>query len=300
MDNMLPLWSEDIAFPPRDAMAFPQGAVDIMVHRAGSDEYGFLHDAAIVSHRGALFAAWYNCPDKEIEGRSLIRGRRSSDGGRTWSDPYIIASDHEHRGVFYVPVTFLSFQNELYAFVCNMVGHDLVTCCEVFMPSSHGDGQWVSGGFITGPFLPNCAPLRLVNGDFLMAGRMAERPGAKPTIPAVAISNGDRVTSPWTVVPILSPGKCGPEIDLPYPETTVLADGGELTAIIRNDHGNALVCVSGDCGNTWAGPFQQNLPIGASKIYAGILSTGQRYLVCNTPTQAYRDLLVLAASAPGQ
>jgi len=38
--------------------------------------------------------------------------------------------------------------------------------------------------------------------------------------------------------------------------------------------------------------------MGAAKMYGGILSTGQRYVIANMPTSGYRDLLVVAASHP--
>jgi hypothetical protein len=298
MDNTYPLWTESTPFPSRELMVVPQGAVDVMVHRAGEDQYGFLHDTAIVSHTGVLFAAWYNCPEKEIAGESLIRGRRSVDGGLTWSEPEVIAADRDNRGVYYVPAVFLSHQGTLYAFVSNMAGHDLVTRCEVFV-LDEGRGRWETGGFVAGPFLPNCAPVPMADGNFVMAGRMARRPGEHPRIPAVAISAGVGLTATWTVIPVVSPGTCRYEVDLPYPETTVIVNGTDATAIVRNDRGNALVFLSRDYCRTWSGPFQHNLPIGASKVYAGTLSTGQRYMISNTPTRGYRDLLTIAVTKAG-
>ena len=54
-------------------------------------EYGFLHDCAVISFKGTLFAAWYNCPEGEMVGKSVIRGRRSEDGGKTWSEIFTLA-----------------------------------------------------------------------------------------------------------------------------------------------------------------------------------------------------------------
>jgi hypothetical protein len=56
-------------------MDFHPDAMDMMVHRAGGHRYGFLQDTAIVAHGGGLLTAWYNCPEHEIAGVSLIRGR---------------------------------------------------------------------------------------------------------------------------------------------------------------------------------------------------------------------------------
>jgi hypothetical protein len=77
------LWDENVPFPRREDLCFPEGATDIMVQRSGSDNYDFLHDTAIVDHKGTLLAAWYNCPKGEMIGESVIRGRRSQDAGKT-------------------------------------------------------------------------------------------------------------------------------------------------------------------------------------------------------------------------
>ena len=116
-----PLWEDNLPFPAQEKIPFPAGVVDNMIHRAGSDNYSFLHDAAIVEHKNVLYAAWYNCPSGEMEGMSLIRGRRSTDHGLTWSGTEVIASDKKKRGNMYVPVTFFSWQGVLYAFISNII-----------------------------------------------------------------------------------------------------------------------------------------------------------------------------------
>jgi len=293
------LWDKTLPFPTRQQLTYPADAVDVVVHRAGADGYDFLHDAAIVQHKGFLLAAWYNCPRGEMVGESMIRGRRSRDGGRTWSGLEVIAADVKKQGVLYVPVAFLSHGGRLYAFVTNMRGGpDRVERCEVFVLDEQTD-RWVSRGFIAGPFLPNCAPQRLRDGYFLMAGRMAERPGELPTIPAVAISRGEQLTEPWHVVRLLPSGRLPDGRLLPIPETTAIVDGAEVLAVVRREKANTLLFRSRDLGRSWSAPEEHNFPMAWSKVYAGRLSTGQRYVLCNVPCQASRDLLVIAVSRPG-
>ena len=62
----------------------------------------------------------------------------------------------------------------------------------------------------------------------------------------------------------------------------------------------ALEHFSHDNGRTWSDPCEHNFPMASSKIYAGLLSTGQRYLLCNLPASRRRDLLVVAVSRPGE
>jgi hypothetical protein len=299
-DDRYALWHNDIPFPSRDEMSFLDGARDTMVHRAGSDGYDFLHDAAIVAHDGALHAAWYNCPQGEIVGEALIRGRTSRDNGQTWSDVEVIAADRDKSGTFYVPVQLLSYQGRLYAFVANMVGHDLVTRCEVFVRDDlDGEATWESCGPIADAFLPNCAPVHMDDGSFIMAGRVATTPGTKPLIPAVAISSGSDVTGAWEIVRLLPRGMLPDGAQMPYPETTVIVEHNKVSAVVRNDLGNALIFFSDDYGRTWSPPSEQSFPIGAAKICAGKLSTSQRYLISNTRTDEYRDLLTIAVTRPG-
>lgn len=294
------LWKPGLPLPSRDSMTYPTGAVHGVVHRAGADGSNFLHDAAIVRHKDFLLAAWYNCPQGEMVGQSLIRGKRSRNEGRIWSAIEVIAADTQRRGILYVPVAFLSHGGTLYAFVTNMQGGpDLVHCCEVFA-LDESSGRWNSRGQMAGPFLPNCAPLKMADGNFLMAGRMADRPGQKPTIPAAAISRGERVAEPWTLVRLLPTGRLPDGRLIPCPETTAIVEEAKVTALVRRESGNSLVFESGDYGRTWSGPKEHNLPMAGSKIWAGTLSTGQRYAVYNAPTGAYRDLLVIAVSRPGE
>lgn len=294
------LWDEGVPFPRREDLSFPQGATDVMVHRSGADGYDFLHDAAIAQHKGTLFAAWYNCPQGEMVGESLIRGRRSQDGGRTWSGVEVIARDRKKQGIMYVPVAMLSHRGTLYAFVTNMKGGpDLVHACEAFVLDEKANA-WTSRGFIAGPFLPNCAPQRLADGNFIMAGRMADKPGRTPTIPAVAISRGENLTEPWSLVRLLPTGTLANGQLIPLPETTVLVNGRDITSLVRREKANSLAFFSHDHGRTWSGPCEHNFPIASSKIYSGTLSTGQHYLLCNLPSSRGRDLLVIAVGRPGQ
>jgi hypothetical protein len=294
------LWDKTLPLPTRQQLTYPVGAVDVVVHRATGDGYDFLHDAAIVQHKGFLLAAWYNCPRGEMIGAAVIRGRRSCDGGRTWSGLEVIAADVKKQGILYVPVAFLSHGGRLYAFVTNMRGGpDRVERCELFVLDEPAD-RWESRGFIAGPYLPNGAPQRLPDGCFLMAGRVAERPGELPTIPAVAISRGQRLAEPWRVVRLLPTGRLPDGRRLPIPETTAIVDHAEVLAVVRREKANTLLFRSRDGGRTWSAPQEHNFPMAWSKVYAGLLSSGQRYVLCNVPCQASRDLLVIAVSRPGE
>ena len=46
-----------------------------------TDEFGFLHEAAIIGFKGVLYASWYNCVKTELQGSTPIRGAKSFDSG---------------------------------------------------------------------------------------------------------------------------------------------------------------------------------------------------------------------------
>ena len=69
-----------------------------------SEEFGFLHEAAIIKYHGALFAAWYNCQRLELNGRTPIRFTRSFDDGRTWSEVKTVVEDPEGKILYCPPV----------------------------------------------------------------------------------------------------------------------------------------------------------------------------------------------------
>ncbi len=67
------------------------------------DEYQFLHEAAAIEFHGTVFAARYNNREKELQGETVIRGRHSADGGKTWSDAELIAKDPEGKRCIVLP-----------------------------------------------------------------------------------------------------------------------------------------------------------------------------------------------------
>ena len=188
-----------------------------------------------------------------------------------------IASDRSGDGTYYVPAQLLSHGGVLYAFVGKMKGgHDLITSCAVYV-LDETTNRWQPRGEIADLFLPNCQPVKMADGNWIMAGRAASRFGVKPVIPAVAISQGDDLTGRWNVVPLqaeMTPAHC--------PETTVWAEGRKLLALTRNNTGAApFVYASQDYGRTWNVVGQHHFTASSAKLYAGHLSTGERYVVFN-------------------
>ena len=96
----------------------------------------------------------------------------------------------------------------------------------------------------------------------------------------------------------MTPEKC--------PETTVWVDGRSVVALTRNDTSAVpFVYASQDHGRTWTAVEQHPLRASAVKLYAGHLSTGDRYVVSNLPADGdkgfrSRETLVIQVSRPGE
>lgn len=268
--------------------------VDVRIVQRADAEFPFLHDTMVVPLAGRLLLAWYHCSEDEIQGRTVIRGRWSSDGGESWSEPELIAEDPSGR-LHMVPVTFSEYGGEIWAYVTEMTGHDRPTgyrCVRY-----HG-GAWETVCRRDDLVLFNTLPQTLGNGEWIVGGRAAYAPGAHPEIPVVAVS---RPQSPadWRVVRLPGPWDRG-TFPLRYPETALWADGNRISAFVRNDAGPAQVYESEDFGRTWSGPTDCGFPIAPAKLCAGSLPDGRRYLIFNARTDANdRSHLVMAIRRRG-
>ena len=296
MSHVIDLWSGEKPLDIRNLPDHPAAEAGIVQHP--DEEYRFLHDCMLANRHGKLYLSWYNCPVHEMADRSVIRGRISSDCGNTWSDPVTLAEDPAN-AVIYVPPAFgiCPADDQLYLLVTRMTGPDVVQDLEIFRLNEQ-ENIWHSVRVIQKPFLPNTPVYRMINGKLITAGRVAAQSGMMPEIPAVAISDDGKIDTEWRIVPIHDRIKA-PEGENYLPETCIIPDGEHITAFVRHDNRYPLIYESHDCGETWSGPQVHNIPVGNSKIFAGILSDQRRYMICNLAGQN-RDTLALLLSKPGE
>lgn len=263
------------------------------------DGYRFLHGVALAWHKGKLYASFGHNKGGENTDTEEARFCTSDDDGKTWSDVATMDVGDEP-GIGVSHGVFHSHDGRLWAFHGAYSGtmQNVHTRAYVLDESS---GQWQGRGtVIKGGFWPLQQPVRMGDGNWIMAGISARGDaaagGRHPA--AVAISRGDDVTK-WDLVVI----PAGKGVGKMWGESGVIVAGKHITNIARyGDHAQALVATSGDFGRAWTPSLPSNLPMATSKPCTGMLSTGQQYLICSTSADGgkRRAPLTIAVSKPGE
>ncbi len=253
------------------------------VHDPGEEFGTFLHEAAIMEFEGVLYASWYNCRENELVGYTPIVGRRSYDGGETWTCPEIIADDPCGR-ILYCPPVYGICDGKLYMLINQMVSADHMHALDLYVLNQQTDRFELLWSRPI-PFKLNTNVVRLPNGKLILPGRIAELDGF-PNTPAVMISDSGKIDAQWRVVKVAPNGDLADGSRLVHPETTLLCCDDVLYLFNRNDQRKVpLVYVSRDFGESWSEAMTHDIPYRSTKIYSGTLSDGRFYLIANIDCQ---------------
>lgn len=292
--DAIEMWDNHVIYPVFNQIPYLDTVTHTMVHTAVGDTYLFLHGAAITHYKGTMYSSWANSPVDENSRQETLRGSVSRDGGLTWSQAETLAPALDH-GVCASHGSYLSHESGLWLFFARFgqgTGSRFPGLQMEALWLDEASGRWVPKGIVADNFWPYEEPKRMPDGNWIMGGQDRDDQAV------VAMTRGGN-PGQWDVIrlPISEQWTTQKGRNLIFAETTVIADEDGLTAIIRNSNGpHALVSHSGDGGRTWTDAEAGNFPMVDSKAYAGVLSTGQRYLISNTGT---RDTLTIAVGRSG-
>lgn len=260
------------------------------------DGYRFLHGVALAFHGERLYASFGHNRGGENTDTEEARFCVSEDKGQTWSEVRTIDSGEGPVGVSHG--AFLSHKGRLWAFMGAYTGTMEGIHTRAYRLAEETGGWESLGTVIGGGFWPMQEPVRMDDGNWIMAGIAAGVYDEKQTHPAaVAISHGEDFEK-WDLVPI------PPASGLPmWGESTVIVEGRRVTCLSRYGlEARALVAESDDFGRSWTTMRPSDLPLATSKPIAGLLSNGQRYLIGSTSADGgkRRAPLTIAVSRPGE
>ena len=258
------------------------------------DGYGFLHGVALAWHKGKLYASFGHNKGSENtlteEGRYCV----SEDGGKTWSKVRTIDVGTEDDDLAVSHGVFLSRGQTLWAFLGSFHGTRQGVHTRAYTLDEES-GHWQpQGTVVKDGFWPMTEPVKMGDGNWIMPGFIVGQ--GHPA--AVAISAGEDLRN-WKTVNISR----GAGVTNMWGESSIFVDGPKVTNIARyGGKARALAATSKDYGQTWTSSVESNLPMATSKPCAGVLSNGQRYLICSTTSDGAgrRSPLTIALSGPGE
>lgn len=294
------LWESTVPLPEAAALPFVQGVEFQVIKKwdKSVDGYTFLHGVGLAWHKDKLYASFGHNKGSENTVSEEAHYRVSEDRGKSWGPLCKIdAGDEEDLAVSHG--VFLSHEGRLWAFQGSYYGrmNDIHTRAYQLDETTN---QWQKLGVVLKDgFWPMNPPVKMTDGNWIMAGFAAGPYSGNHVFPAaVAISHGDDFTK-WDFIQI----PVAEGIKRMWGESSIIANGKTVYNIARyGGDAVALVAVSNDFGRTWSPSSVSNLPMATSKPASGVLSTGQRFLVCNTAKNngGKRNPLTIALSKPGE
>ena len=295
-----PIWKSGVALAKAEELPEIRN-VDFHVIKKwdkNSDGYTFLHGVALEQHKGKLYASFGHNKGAENTVSEEAQYRVSEDGGRTWGALKVIDAGGEpdlavSHGVFLV------HQGALWAFQGAYYGKMKRIHTRAYRLNQKTSKWEKHGVVVKDGFWPMNQPEKMADGNWIMPG-FAAGPYSNKGIfhAAVAISHGNNLTK-WDFVKI----PVAKNVKAMWGESAIFVDGKTIFNIARyGANPMALVAKSEDFGRNWSPSTVSNLPMTTSKPAAGVLSTGQRYLVCTTAkgNGGKRTPLTIALSEPNE
>ncbi|MGV3660940.1 MAG: exo-alpha-sialidase [Prosthecobacter sp.] len=294
-----PLWDEAQKLLTATELPVLEGVEFHVIkrHEPEVDQYPWLHGLGLAWHKGKLYASFGHNKGSENTASEEARGRVSEDGGKTWGDVFTIDTGTESDDLAVSHGVFLSHAGRLWAFHGAFRGKMGGIHTRAYLLDETTRRWGPKGTIAADGFWALNQPVKMSDGNWIMPGIRAGAYSNHTTNPAaVVISHGDDLTK-WDLVTLPTPE--GLKV---WGESGIIVDGAMVLNIARyGARPLALVSKSTDHGRTWTTMAESNLPMTTSKPAPGMLSTGQRYLVCTNAANngGRRSPLTIALSKPG-
>ncbi|QDT12881.1 exo-alpha-sialidase [Stieleria marina] len=294
------LWDSTVPLPESGELPVIRDAEFHVIKKwnKAADGYTFLHGVGLAWHKNKLYASFGHNQGAENTVSEEAHFRVSEDHGKSWGPlRKIDAGDEENLAVSHG--VFLSHEGRLWAFQGSYYGRMKDIHTRTYLLDEHTNEWRKLGVVLKDGFWPMNQPVRMADGNWIMPGFAAGPYSNDHVFPAaVAISHGDDFTK-WDFekIPVAE------GIKRMWGESSIIASGKTIHSIARyGGDAVALVAVSQDSGRTWSPSSVSNLPMTTSKPASGVLSTGERFLVCTTAKNngGKRTPLTIALSKPGE
>lgn len=286
-NHAVPIWDPCLPFPDLLTMMEPDRITHVTVERAQPGGYHYLHESGIAWYKNRLYVGFANHPkvERNIDDE-VIRGCVSDDAGMSFKPATMWMTAPQTGGCSFNHPVLAVHQDRMWGFFTRWEKHVEKPRCEIFN-FEDASQTWQPINSHVPKFLPFHPPMKMKDGNWIMGGESYWYEAA------VAISDGDD-WSKWHLVQIPHPET----LELMFPETALIDHGDRIIAFCRPKRdGLAQVSFSQDCGRTWSVLCDSNYPMRSSQPCAGLLSTGQHFLI----TDHYdvdRHLLMIALTQP--
>lgn len=297
---MYHVWNDKLNLPEiSELKKIKSECVTIKPFEPEKDGYIFLHGVAIVKFKGRMYCSWANNKVLENSDDEEVNFAFSDDNGRTWSN-LIKGNFAPNEGVAVSHGVFLIHNEKLYFFAPQFkgqLGAEMLKMSAYVLNEEKGTFCYL-GVAMDERFWPMCEPVLMENGNYIMSGIAVDADYFSPHNPAaVAISHGMDILH-WDMVKIEKA-----EHVKVWGECSVIVNGNNCKLYCR-EHSNKLKLLyseSNDFGKTWSEMDLSNMPMVASKPYAGKLSDGRNYLICSSAKDILsRDPLTIALTEKGE
>lgn len=297
---MYQVWKKSVELPSvSELKKIPSERITIKPFEPEKDGYVFLHGVALVKFKEKMYCSWAHNKIRENSDDEEVNYAVSDDNGKTWSN-CIRGRCASENNIAVSHGAFLVHNEKLYFFAPQykgQLGKEIMNMAAFVFDEEKETFQYC-GVAMNERFWPMCEPILMENGNYIMAGiYVASDYNSPDNTAAVAISRGHDIMH-WDIVKL----ERAENVSV-WGECSVIANGSFISLYCRERSGKlkALYSESFDFGNTWTKIDLSNLPMIDSKPYAGVLSTGNRYLICscaNGITQ--RNPLTIALSKKGE